>query len=132
MRPTLFSVGGLGIPTHTFFLILGILIATALTIYEARRQGRLSQELVAVMAGTLLFGAVGAKLATVWQYVSLNEDPTLIGALVDGGKSILGGLAGAYLGALLTKRIVGYEGRTGDMFAPGIALGWRSAGSDVF
>lgn len=123
LRPTLFNVGGLGVPTHAFFLTLGILIATALTVYEARRRGRLTQELVAVMAGTLLFGAVGAKLATAWQYVRLNEDPTLIGVLADGGKSILGGLAGAYLGALLTKRIVGYEGKTGDMFAPGIALG---------
>ncbi|MEX0789479.1 MAG: prolipoprotein diacylglyceryl transferase family protein, partial [Actinomycetota bacterium] len=123
MLPTLFNVGDLGVPTHTFFLALGILVATALTVYEARRRDRLTQELVAVMAGTLLFGAVGAKLATVWQYVRLNGDPTLIGALVDGGKSILGGLAGAYVGALLTKKIVGYKGKTGDMFAPGIALG---------
>ena len=123
MLPTLFSIGGLGVPTHTFFLTLGILTATLVMTYEARRRGRLDQELVAVMAGTLLFGAAGAKLATVWQYVMVNTDPTLIGALVDGGKSILGGLAGAYAGALLTKRIVGYEGKTGDLFAPGIALG---------
>jgi prolipoprotein diacylglyceryl transferase len=46
-----------------------------------------------------------------------------MGALVEGGKSILGGLAGAYAGALVTKRVVGYSGKTGDMFAPGIALG---------
>ena len=123
MLPTLFRVGGLPVPTHAFFLTLGVLVATLVMVYEARRRGRLNQELVAVMAGTLLFGAVGAKLATVWQYVRLSEDPTLVGALVDGGKSVLGGLAGAYIGALITKRVVGYEGRTGDMFAPGIALG---------
>ncbi len=123
MLPTLFSTGGLDVPTHTFFLTLGILTAVLVMVYEARRRGRLDQELVAVMAGTLLFGAVGAKLATVWQYVRLSPDPTLFGALVDGGKSILGGLAGAYIGALVTKKIVGYQGKTGDLFAPGIALG---------
>lgn len=123
MLPTLFSIGGLDVPTHAFFLTLGILTATLVMVYEARRRDRLDQELVAVMAGTLLFGAVGAKLATVWQYVRVSEDPTLVGALVDGGKSVLGGLAGAYVGALITKKIVGYEGKTGDMFAPGIAPG---------
>ncbi|HSK32495.1 MAG TPA: prolipoprotein diacylglyceryl transferase family protein [Propionicimonas sp.] len=123
MLPTLFSIGGLDVPTHAFCLTLGILTATLVMVYEARRRGRLDQELVAVMAGTLLFGAVGAKLATVWQYVRLSPDPTLFGALVDGGKSILGGLAGAYVGALITKKIVGYQGKTGDLFAPGIALG---------
>lgn len=93
---------------------LGILAATALMVYEARRRGRMDQELAAVMAGTLLFGAIGAKLATVWRYVAVASDPSLIGALVDGGKSIPGGLAGAYLGALLTKKLVGYRGRTVD------------------
>lgn len=123
MLPVLFYLGGSAVPTHAFFLTLGVLSATAVVAYEARRQGRMTQELGAVMAGTLLFGALGAKLSTVWQYLQLNEDPTLVGALIDGGKSILGGLAGAYLGALITKRAVGYEAKTGDMFAPGIALG---------
>jgi len=40
-----------------------------------------------------------------------------------GGKSVLGGLAGAYLGVLVTKRFVGYPHRTGDLFAPAVALG---------
>lgn len=123
MLPTLFSIGGLDVPTHSFFLTLGILTAVLVMVHESRRRGRLDQELVAVMAGALLFGALGAKLATVWRYVRLNPDPTLIGALVDGGKSILGGLAGAYIGALVTKKIVGYRGKTGDLFAPAIALG---------
>jgi phosphatidylglycerol---prolipoprotein diacylglyceryl transferase len=123
LLPTLFHIGGLPVPTHAFFLTLGVLVAMLVMVYEARRRGRLDQELVAVMAGTLLFGAVGAKLATVWQYVRLSEDPTLVGALVDGGKSILGGLAGAYIGALITKKVIGYKGKTGDLFAPGIALG---------
>jgi prolipoprotein diacylglyceryltransferase len=36
---------------------------------------------------------------------------------------VLGGLAGAYLGVLLTKRLIGYKGSTGDQFAPAVAAG---------
>lgn len=71
----------------------------------------------------MFFGALGAKLATVWRYWELAPTPTFLGAIADGGKSILGGLAGAYLGVLLTKKLMGYKGSTGDMFAPAVALG---------
>ncbi|MCB0936188.1 MAG: prolipoprotein diacylglyceryl transferase, partial [Mycobacterium sp.] len=40
-----------------------------------------------------------------------------------GSRSILGGLLGAYLGVLIAKRIGGYRGKTGDLFAPAVALG---------
>jgi phosphatidylglycerol---prolipoprotein diacylglyceryl transferase len=43
--------------------------------------------------------------------------------MLEGGKSILGGLAGAYLGAILAKRLIGYRSHTGDLFAPAVALG---------
>ena len=62
------------------------------------------------------------RLSTSWQYVEVTSDSPL-NALANGGKSILGGLAGAYAGALITKRWLGYRGRTGDLFAPAVALG---------
>lgn len=46
----------------------------------------------------------------------------LLSVLLRGGRSILGGLAGAYA-ALVGKRIVGYQEETGDLFAPAVALG---------
>src|SRR6185369_6310414 len=67
--------------------------------------------------------AVGAKLGTGWRYVTITHDHSLAGILARGGRSIVGGLAGAYVGALLTKRFVGYRRRTGDLFAPAVALG---------
>jgi prolipoprotein diacylglyceryltransferase len=36
---------------------------------------------------------------------------------------VLGGLAGAYAGALVGKRLAGYPHRTGALFAPAVALG---------
>ncbi len=123
MLPYLFTIGGWPVPTHGFFVLMGVLAATAVFFYEARRRRMLDERILGVVAGTLLCGAVGAKLSTLWIYMSAAPDPSLLGVLIDGGKSILGGLAGAYLGAHISKRVLGYRERTGDLFAPAVALG---------
>jgi prolipoprotein diacylglyceryltransferase len=46
-----------------------------------------------------------------------------MGLWLHGGQSLLGGLTGAYLGVLVTKRLVGYRGSTGDRFGPAVAAG---------
>ncbi len=123
MRPVLFHVGTVGVPTHPFFVGVGLLVAGLTFVVEARRRERLDEAMGWIVAGTLLGGALGARLSTLWGYVDSAPDPSLAGALLDGGKSILGGLSGAYVGALVAKRLVGYQRSTGDLFAPAIALG---------
>jgi phosphatidylglycerol:prolipoprotein diacylglycerol transferase len=108
---------------HGAFALAGTAAAVALFVAEARRRRRLDDGLVIVLLGTLICGAVGAKLATVWRYLEAAPHPSFWGAVLEGGKSVLGGLAGAYLGALLTKRAIGYRAETGDVFAPAVALG---------
>jgi prolipoprotein diacylglyceryltransferase len=76
-----------------------------------------------IAAGALLGGAVFAKLSTAWRYVESTGDLSFEGVLVHGGKSLVGGLAGAYFGAVVTKRLLGYRQKTGDVFAPAVALG---------
>ncbi len=123
MRPVLFHAGSYGVPTHAFFVALGLLAAGMVFVVEARRRGRLDEAMGWIVAGTLLGGAIGARLSTLWGYVDDAADPSLVGAALDGGKSILGGLSGAYVGALVTKRILGYRRSTGDLFVPAVALG---------
>lgn len=123
MLPILFHIGTLQVGTHDFFMLLGVSIATVVFFYEARRRRMLDERLVWIALGTLLCGALAAKLSTLWLYVQNVPNPSLFGVLVQGGKSILGGLAGAYVGAIITKRLVGYREKTGDLFAPAIALG---------
>ena len=123
VRPVLFHLGGLGVPTHSFFVVLGLLVAGATFLVVARRRERLDEAMAWIVAGSLLGGAIGARLSTLWGYVDSSADPTVVGAVLDGGKSILGGLSGAYVGALVTKRILGYRRSTGDLFAPAVALG---------
>lgn len=122
MVPVLFQVGPWPVPTHGFFVGLGTVAATVLFFLAARRRGPVTEDLGLVAAGTLVCGAVAARLATAWQYTDLTGESPLY-AWARGGRSILGGLAGAYVGAVVTKRLVGYREHTGDLFAPGVALG---------
>jgi phosphatidylglycerol---prolipoprotein diacylglyceryl transferase len=124
MHPILFAVGPLAVPSHDAFILLGVLVAAALFRHEAMRRGTWGDErMLWIVAGTLLCGAAGAKLATAWHYVAATGDASLGGILVRGGRSILGGLSGAYVGAVLAKRLVGYRRHTGDLFAPAVACG---------
>ena len=108
---------------HGAFVALGTLAAVAVFLVEARRRRTLDDRLFIILTGSLFCGGVAAKLSTSWRYLAAAPDPTLVGAPVYGGKSVLGGLAGAYLGAIVTKRLIGYRAPTGDVFAPAVALG---------
>jgi phosphatidylglycerol:prolipoprotein diacylglycerol transferase len=109
--------------THDAFSAAGVVVAALVWLRAARSAGRLDTRLFVVGAGCLAGAAVGARAAFVWRYATSAPEPTLLGFLVQGGKSVVGGLAGAYVGALVAKRSVGLRERTGDLFAPAVALG---------
>ena len=123
MHPTLFHLGSLVIGTHDTFVLLGVITAALVFRAEALRRGALSEQMVWIVAGALIAGAIGARLSTVLLYTANMAEPSAWGLIVHGGRSILGGLAAAYVGVLLTKRLVGYRSHTGDLFAPAVAAG---------
>lgn len=123
MYPVLLHLGSLPVPTHDFFTVLGLLVATAVVLIESRHRGMADRAMATIAAGGLLGAAIGARLGNWWVYLTGGGELTLPGLLVDSGKSVLGGLTGAYVGILVTKRLIGYAGRTGDVFAPAAALG---------
>lgn len=123
MHPIIGHVGRYAIPSHEFFVFLGTVAAAAVFLRETRRREMFDERLLWIIAGTMLGGAIGAKMATVWRYVALSGDHSFQGMLLRGGRSILGGLAGAYIGAVATKKLVGYTRKTGDLFAPAVAFG---------
>lgn len=107
MLPILFHVGAYPVGTHDFFVLLGVFAATMIFFYEAQRRRMLNEQLVWIAVGSLVCGAITAKLSTAWQYVAFAPEPSVWGMVERGGKSILGGLAGAYVGAIATKKLVG-------------------------
>jgi phosphatidylglycerol---prolipoprotein diacylglyceryl transferase len=123
MHPILFHVGPFVAGTHDSFVLLGVITAALVFRAEAMRRGALSEQMVWIVAGALITGAIAARVSTAWLYAANAPDPSAWGFIVHGGRSILGGLVGAYAGVLLTKRLVRYRGHTGDLFAPAVAAG---------
>jgi prolipoprotein diacylglyceryltransferase len=75
------------------------------------------------VAGLLVGGALFGRLGTWLQHLDPRQNATLAEQWAYGNRSILSGLAGAYLGVLVAKRLSGYRARSGDLFAPAIAAG---------
>lgn len=111
------------IPTHDLFVLLGVLAAAVVFVLEARRRGQTDERLVYVVAGALVGGALLMRLGTWAQHLDLRENASLAEHWLYGNRSILGGLVGAWAGVHVAKRLVGYRERTGDLFAPAVALG---------
>lgn len=113
-------------PLHSLFLALGFAVAFVVKHVEERRVGlRRAPGYQWVSLGALAGALVGAKVGMLlyvtpsdfWQ--SLRDG----GLLAFDGKTVLGGLAGGWLGVEVTKKLVGLRGSTGDAFAIAIPLG---------
>lgn len=111
------------VPTHGLFVGLGVLAAVVVFVHEARRRGHTDDRLLVVVTGALVGGALFMRLGTWLQHVDLRTNATLAEQWAYGNRSILGGLVGAWLGVHVAKRLCGYQLRTGDLFAPAVALG---------
>ena len=125
MDPTLGDLFGiaLALPTHDTFVGLGVLVAIAVFIVEARRRRANDHRLLYVVTGALVGGAIFMRLGPILQHIDLRSNPSLAEQWVYGNRSVLGGLFGAWLGVHVTKRLTGYRARTGDLFAPAVAIG---------
>ncbi|BAD57481.1 prolipoprotein diacylglyceryl transferase [Nocardia farcinica] len=106
-----------GIPTHGFFVALGVAVAAVVFVLECRRRAALREESLVAVTGALVGGAIGMRLSSLAETLDPYE------SWLFGARSVLGGLLGAYLGVLVAKRLIGYRERTGDLFAPAVALG---------
>jgi phosphatidylglycerol---prolipoprotein diacylglyceryl transferase len=123
MIPTLGTYWGITLDTHDAFVGAGLLVAIAVFGLEKRRRAVTDDRLWVVVALALAWGAVFARLGTWVQHLDLSRNDPLVQQWLYGNRSILGGLAGAYLGALFGKRVTGYRMRTGALFAPSVAAG---------
>lgn len=111
------------VPTHDLFVGLGVVAAAVMFGLEARRRGHHDERLLYVVAGALTGGAVLMRMGTWLQHVDLRRNAPLAEQWLYGNRSVLGGLVGAWIGVHVAKRLTGYRARTGDLFAPAVALG---------
>jgi len=109
--------------THGLFVALGVLVAAGVFVSEARRRGQTDEKVLYVVTGALVGGALLMRMGTWLQHADLSSNADPVQQWLYGNRSILGGLLGAWLGVHVTKRLVGYRARTGDLFAPAVAAG---------
>ena len=124
MFPTLHDLLGWGPPidTHSAFVALGMGAAGIVFLIESRRRGHTDPRLPYLVLGALVGAAIASRLGTWAQHLDPSQNRGLVEQLAYGNASLLSGLVGAWLGVHIAKRIVRYPLRTGDLFAPAVAL----------
>jgi phosphatidylglycerol:prolipoprotein diacylglycerol transferase len=84
MRPELFRLLDIGVPSYFVLLLTGFLLATAICAVGARRIGQSPDVMVDLGLAMLLTGVAGARILHVladglfWDYVHLCTDPSLV------------------------------------------------------
>lgn len=108
-----------GSPVYALCMMLGVVIGAVFWYRRAKGQS----EMLLIYLGALIGGFAGAKVAYLlaegwleWQ----QPDRLLRWAT---GKSVLGGLLGAYAGVEWMKHLVGHRSSTGDAFAVIVPVG---------
>lgn len=124
MYPHLDDMLGFGphIDTHAVFVALGLMAGGLVFWLEARRRRVRDPRIPALVLGALAGAAILARLGTWVQHLDFSQNLSLGEQLLKGNASILSALVGAWLGVHIAKRIVGYKERTGDLFAPAVAI----------
>ncbi len=126
MQPVLFTVGHLAVASHGFFVLVGLLTGVIVLALEARRRRWPRHEVVPITAAAFVGGMIGARVSILF-FNGLETAPVVLDffRLFDpriGPGSILGGIAGAYLGGTIAARAQGIGGCACDAFAPAMAL----------
>src|SRR5688572_27974479 len=125
MYPVLGQVGPVTILTHDAFTVLALIVGLSLYYRELARRGWLETPIVWISLAAVIGGAIGARTITAWEhleYYTALEGVPLSAAIENSGKSLIGALAGGYLGTVLAKRAFGYTRSTGDCYVLAIPV----------
>ena len=119
----IFHIGSLSVPSYEVLVSLAVLAALGVYLRGAERHVKFGKSTYTLLIAALIGGTLGAKLP-IW-VVHYREIllalPNLAPLL--SGRTIVGGLIGGVLAVEFVKRCQGIAGRTGDLFAPALALG---------
>ena len=125
MHPILFRIGDWPVYSYGVLLALAYLAGLQLAVVRARRAGLDSTKVMDLGIYLIIAALVGAKLMLIavdFQY--FRSQPRELLSLVRAGGVFYGGLIAAFFVALWLLRRYGLPvWKTGDLIAPGIALG---------
>jgi phosphatidylglycerol---prolipoprotein diacylglyceryl transferase len=119
------ALGPISVSTHDLFSVLALAVGLAIYGVELRRRHWLEPRILWVTLAAIVGGAIGARVITAWEhleYYAALEGVPLTWAIEHSGKSLIGALAGGYLGIVLAKRATGYSRSTGDAYVLAIPV----------
>ena len=125
MRPVLFEIGGLGLPSYGFMLVVSFLVAFFLVRRIARRFN-ISPVIIENLAFYLMLGVIigGRLLYVIFHWSQYDNDLLGIIRLWEGGMMFYGGFIGAVIASVLYLRKEKIPIMLlGDLISPSIALG---------
>lgn len=110
---------------YSIFSVIAYGAAGVIFYLETKRKKFASEKLIYILFSALLGALIGSKLGSaLFVYPDFYwKNPSAILYPQVGGKTIVGGLIGGYAGVVIAKKILKVERSTGDLFAPGLALG---------
>ena len=123
VKPVLFQIGGLAIPSYAFFVALGLAVGIFVYYLEAKKHKQADENSFFIVLGAIFGGTLGAKLLFWILNYQFIIDHLQNLTILFSGRTIIGGLIGGMIGAKVTKRILKIKTKRGNLFAPGIALG---------
>lgn len=123
MRPILFVIDGLRVPSYTVFSLMGFGVGIAVFLFESRRRGFLDRAFLVLLAAGTIGGTIGSMLP-LWAYhLWLSRTQPLAVSQILSGRTVVGGLIGGWIVIEAAKKVLKIDHKTGDAFAPAIALG---------
>lgn len=108
--------------SHSVFVALGMLAAGVIFVIETRRRRVRDPRLVYLVLGAMAGAAIMSRLGTWAQHLDPAKNLSLGEQLLRGNASVLSALVGAWLGVHIAKKLCRYPDRSGDLFAPAVAL----------
>jgi phosphatidylglycerol---prolipoprotein diacylglyceryl transferase len=125
MHPILFRIGPFTLHTYGLLIATGVLLAIALAVRQARREGEDPQKMLDLAFYLLLASIVGSRLLyVVISYREYLRRPWAIFALWEGGLVFYGGLVLAFIvGVWYLRRHQLPLWKTADIWAAPLALG---------
>ncbi len=122
--PVYLSLGAWRIHPHLLFESLAYAIAFRLVLLNSRKDTIASTQRTSVIVGGMVGALIGAKLLVLLQHIDLfwkNWQYLLL--LLIQGKTVVGALLGGLIGVELTKKLIGVQRSTGDVFVYPLIIG---------
>jgi phosphatidylglycerol---prolipoprotein diacylglyceryl transferase len=123
--PVYFWLGPLQIHPHILFESLAYTVALRLLLWNVRKKDLIApSQRGSVMVGGMVGALIGAKVLVGLQHLNLIwQNPQQLLLLFLQGKTVVGALLGGLIGVEVTKKMIGVDQSTGDVFVYPLIVG---------